>query len=73
MEVPEFLFEIQGLVDLSERFPIVDIRGRGLMVALEFGGPTGGLVADPGTASAITAAAAKRNMLLMGAGETSCF
>ena len=60
--------ESQGLVELSKKFPISDIRGRGLMVAAEFGSPDGGLVAQAGTASAVTKAAGRRNMLLLSAG-----
>ena len=52
----------------KQGFPISDIRGRGLMVAMEFGGKDGGLAAEPGTASAVTKAAGKRNMLLLTAG-----
>jgi 4-aminobutyrate aminotransferase len=58
----------QGLVELSKRFPITDVRGRGLMVAAEFGAPEGGLVAKAGTAAAVTKAAGRRNMLLLSAG-----
>ena len=59
---------LQGIVQLAQKFPISDVRGRGLMIAVEFGGPDGSLVAKAGTASAITKAAAKRNMLLLSAG-----
>ena len=60
---------VQGLVELAKKFPITDIRGRGLMVAVEFGGLDGGLSAKAGTASAITKAAGNRNMLLLSAGK----
>lgn len=60
---------MQGIVELSKKYPISDIRGRGLMVAVEFGGADGGLVAKPGTASLITKAAGRRNMLLLSAGR----
>lgn len=59
---------VEGLVKLSEKYPISDIRGRGLMVAVEFGSPDGGLTAKPGTASQVTKAAGRRNMLLLSAG-----
>lgn len=51
-----------------QKYPIIDVRGRGLMLAAEFGGVDGGLTARPHTAADITHAAAKRGMLLMGAG-----
>lgn len=57
-------------MELAQKYPISDIRGRGLMVAAEFGGVDGSLVADPGTASQVTKAAGKRNMLLLSAGAT---
>ena len=38
------------------------------MVAVEFGSPDGGLTAKPGTASQVTKAAGRRNMLLLSAG-----
>ena len=60
-------------MELSERFPIIDVRGRGLMVAAEFGGAEGGLTAAPGTASAVTKGCAGRNMLLLSAGGPSAF
>lgn len=41
------------------------------MVAAEFGGTDGSLVAKPGTASLVTKAAGRRNMLLLSAGKSS--
>ena len=61
----------QGLVALSDKYPIIDVRGRGLMCAVEFGGHDGGMAASPGVAAAITKAAGKRNMLLLTAGALS--
>jgi acetylornithine/succinyldiaminopimelate/putrescine aminotransferase len=40
----------QGLVALAAKYPIIDIRGRGLMVAAEFGSPAAGYEIEPGTA-----------------------
>lgn len=51
-----------------QSYPIVDVRGRGLMLAAEFGGRDGGLVAEPGVASKVTKAAGKHGMLLLSAG-----
>jgi 4-aminobutyrate aminotransferase-like enzyme len=59
---------MQGIVALTKKFPISDVRGRGLMVAVEFGGEDGGLLAKTGVASAVTKAAGRRNMLLLSAG-----
>jgi len=59
---------VEGIVALTEKFPISDVRGRGLMVAVEFGGADGGLTAKTGVASAVTKAAGRRNMLLLSAG-----
>ena len=59
---------MQGLVKLSERYPILDIRGRGLMVAVEFGGKDGSFQAEAGTATAVTKACASHSMLLLSAG-----
>ena len=56
-------------MELQQHFPIIDVRGRGLMVAVEFGGSHGSLSAKYGTAAAITKAAGQRNMLLLSAGE----
>ena len=53
---------------MTDKYPIIDVRGRGLMCAVEFGGHDGGLSASPGIAAAITKAAGKRNMLLLVAG-----
>ena len=60
---------MQGLVKLSERYPIIDIRGRGLMVAVEFGGKDGSFKAETGTATAMVKACAAHSMLLLSAGE----
>ena len=59
---------MQGLLGMADKYPIIDVRGRGLMCAVEFGGHDGGLSASPGIAAAITKAAGKRNMLLLVAG-----
>lgn len=64
---------MQGLLDLSKKYPIIDIRGRGLMVAVEFGeqrGVDGSYTAKAGCATAVTKAAQKRNMILLTAGMT---
>ena len=58
----------QGLLELAKRFPITDVRGRGLMVAAEFGAPDGGLTAPYGIAAKLTKACGKRNMILLSAG-----
>lgn len=58
----------RGMLDLAQRYPIVDVRGRGLMVAAEFGGRDGGLSAEPGVAARVTRAASKHGMLLLTAG-----
>ena len=62
------LSAVQGLVRLAGRFPISDVRGRGLMVAAEFGSADGGLTAKAGVASAVTKACLARDMLLLTAG-----
>ena len=62
------LARAQGLLELAQKYPIIDVRGRGLMCAVEFGGPDGGMVAPAGIAAATTKAAGKRNMLLLTAG-----
>ncbi len=56
----------------QERYPIVDVRGRGLMVAAEFG-EAGASSSSPGPARAgaaasVTQAAGKHGMLLLTAG-----
>lgn len=58
-----------ALYCLLQKYPIIDVRGRGLMLAAEFGGADGSLAARPHTAADLTHAAAQRGMLLMGAGE----
>ncbi|GIL51766.1 hypothetical protein Vafri_7690 [Volvox africanus] len=72
-----------GLADLVAELPpglIADIRGRGLMVGVEFGGGSGSsdgnmpryTPAHKGVASAITKACAARGMLLLTAGAREC-
>lgn len=63
---------MRGLVLLSKRYPLVDIRGRGLMVGVEFGGHDGGRRAEKGTAVAVQKAAFKRGVMLMPAGAREC-
>ena len=63
---------MQGLLELSKKYPIIDIRGRGLMVAVEFGeqrSVDGSYTAKAGCAAAVTKAAQKRNMILLTAGQ----
>lgn len=58
-------------MEMSKRYPIIDVRGRGLMVAVEFGeqrGVDGSYTAKPGCAAAVTKAAQRRNMILLTAG-----
>jgi 4-aminobutyrate aminotransferase-like enzyme len=65
---------VQGLLELSKKYPIIDIRGRGLMVAVEFGeqrSVDGSYTAKAGCAAAVTKAAQKRNMILLTAGQLS--
>jgi len=50
----------EGLVALAQRYPIVDIRGRGLMVAIELGAA--------GSAAKVCKAAFERDMILITAG-----
>jgi len=58
-----------GLVELAGRYPIIDVRGRGLMLAVEFGAAGGGsLDAAPGTAAAVAYAAGRRGLMVMTAG-----
>ena len=57
---------------MSKKYPIIDVRGRGLMVAVEFGeqrGVDGSYTAKAGCAAAVTKAAQKRNMILLTAGK----
>jgi hypothetical protein len=41
---------MKALVLLSKQYPIIDVRGRGLMVGVEFGGTDGGRRAEKGVA-----------------------
>lgn len=59
---------MRGLVLLAKRYPIVDVRGRGLMVGVEFGGRDGSRKAEKGVSGAIQKAAFKRGVMLMPAG-----
>ena len=68
LESTELVRTPQGLLELAERYPIIDVRGRGLMVAAEFGEPGGGSKAPAGLAAKITKACGKRNMILLSAG-----
>ncbi len=61
---------LQGLVELAERYPILDVRSRGLICAAELGSRGGAASAEPGIAAAVTKAAGRRNLLLCTAGET---
>ena len=58
----------EGLVSLASRYPIIDVRGRGLMCAAECGGTGGGMDAEAGVASAVARAALARGLMLMTAG-----
>lgn len=67
-----------GIVALEQKgYPITDVRGRGLMVAAEFGGGEGpgSLAPQPGVAAAVSKACGARSMLLLtsGARETVRF
>ncbi len=54
---------------LAESYPIIDVRGRGLMVALEFGGPNRQAEgAAYGIAAKVVAAARDRGLLILTAG-----
>ncbi|KAG2491273.1 hypothetical protein HYH03_010280 [Edaphochlamys debaryana] len=79
---------MQGIAALAAELPpglIADVRGRGLMVGVEFGGAGGGgggaggepgaprmTPAARGVASAITRACAARGMLLLTSGAREC-
>ena len=55
---------------LAESYPIADVRGRGLMVAVEFGGANRESEGAPyGVAAKVVAAARDRGLLLLTAGE----
>ena len=54
---------------MVQKYPITGVRGRGLMVAAEFGGKDGGLTPEAGVAAAVTKACGKRGMLLLTSGE----
>jgi 4-aminobutyrate aminotransferase-like enzyme len=41
---------MRGLVLLTKKYPIIDVRGRGLMVGVEFGGRDGSRKAEKGVA-----------------------
>ena len=59
------------MVHLAESYPIADVRGRGLMVAVEFGGPNREPEGAPyGVAAKVVAAARDRGLLLLTAGAT---
>lgn len=58
----------KGLQQLSSKYPITEVRGKGLMVAAEIGGRDGGLVAEKGAAGAITKACLEEGMLVITAG-----
>ena len=59
-----------------QKYPITDVRGRGLMLAAELGSRQAdgspSLAAPAGVASKLTHAAARRGLLLMGAGAAAC-
>ena len=59
---------VQGVVPMLEKYPIVDIRGRGLMSAIEFGGRNGSLNSEYGTASKVVKACGDRGLLILSAG-----
>ena len=60
---------MSGLVELSRDFPVTDVRGRGLMVAMELGGPNGERDgARPGIAAQISAEALNHGLLILTAG-----
>lgn len=50
-----------GLVKLAAKYPVLEVRGRGLMIAMEFDGP-------PGTASRVTREGFDEGLILITAG-----
>eukprot|EP00775_Hariotina_reticulata_P014082 gene14082-14203_t len=67
---------MSGLLKLADKYPIIDIRGRGLMVGIELGSSSRGssssssdwLKPEKGVTMKLVKAALQRNMLLMPAG-----
>ncbi len=59
---------MKGLVELSEKYPIAEVRGRGLMVAFEFESSGLGRHAVPNPAAALVEAGFDEGLLLITAG-----